>query len=82
MNSRLIISVLNLASDAFESGNAAVRTAAQAAASQSLRSFVSQLEEEADPDDSEAIGFIEIIPVMQFLSCRIESSEWFVSNFI
>lgn len=75
MSGRTLISILSLCSEAFESGNAAIRAAAQAAASQYLRSFCLALEEELE-DDLDVSAFNVILPIMQFICSKIDEAEW------
>ncbi|KAK0081887.1 hypothetical protein PV325_011414 [Microctonus aethiopoides] len=86
MNGRLIIAILTTCSDAFENGNQAVRTAAQAATSQTLRSFCLFLDEECQEMDESAKRnknlrergvscFNEALPILQYICSRLDEAQ-------
>ncbi|CAG5092160.1 Similar to Arfgef3: Brefeldin A-inhibited guanine nucleotide-exchange protein 3 (Mus musculus) [Cotesia congregata] len=86
MNGRLIIAILTTCCDAFENGNQAVRTAAQAATSQTLRSFCLFLDEECREMDEYAKQnknvrergvscFNEALPILQYICSRLDEAQ-------
>ncbi|XP_008550828.1 brefeldin A-inhibited guanine nucleotide-exchange protein 3 [Microplitis demolitor] len=86
MNGRLIIAILTTCCDAFENGNQAVRTAAQAATSQTLRSFCLFLDEECREMDEYAKKnknmrergvscFNEALPILQYICSRLDEAQ-------
>lgn len=74
MNGRIIISIISLCSEAFDSGNSSVKAAAQAAASQTLRCFCLYLEDECE-SELEGSNFNDVIPLMQFICSKIEEND-------
>ncbi|XP_014227579.1 brefeldin A-inhibited guanine nucleotide-exchange protein 3 [Trichogramma pretiosum] len=86
MNGRLIIATLTTCCEAFEHGNQAVKTAAQAATSQTLRSFCLFLDEECREMDENARRnknvrergvscFNEALPILQYICCKLDEAQ-------
>ncbi|XP_026279245.2 brefeldin A-inhibited guanine nucleotide-exchange protein 3 [Frankliniella occidentalis] len=90
VNGRIIIQMLTLCGEAYESGNQSVQTAAQTATSHTLRAFCNFLEEECQELELNARRskdvagielsagvscFSEVIPIMQFIISKLDESQ-------
>ena len=75
MNGRTIIAVIGLFSDAFDSKNVAIKTVAQAAACQYICTYCYSVKKKYE-EDKNVLYFNELLPIMQFICCKIKEIDW------
>lgn len=84
INGRIIIQMLALCCEVYETGTEAVKTASQAAANQTLRAFCHVLDiesQEAKDNKMHEVGsggidcFNELIPILQYICSRLDEAQ-------